>query len=305
MKKVICLVITITLFGYHSIWAQQLSLFSQYVQNDFVLNPAIAGTKDYAPLRTVIRNQWSGIEGNPNTQTLSYHSAMKNPKIGIGGYIFNDQIGPISQTGISASYAYHLKLSNSSKLSFGLSGLLYMYQLNTSKLKFDQQNSSDNVLTTGNFKAYYPNFSFGTYYSGENYFVGISVPELIQTKVSNSQDYTIIKQVRHYYLSGGYKFVLNENYSLTPSVLVKYVHAAPVGFDINASFEAYQKFYFGVSYRKDDAIVPFFGLKLNEKYIISYSYDITMSGLNRHTKGSHEIMLGYNIHKKAASARIE
>ncbi|HET6245612.1 MAG: type IX secretion system membrane protein PorP/SprF [Bacteroidetes bacterium] len=305
MKKTIGFIVSISLMGCFTLSAQQLPLISQYVQNDFVLNPAIAGNKDYAPIRTSIRNQWAGLEGNPNSQTLSFHSAMKNPKVGIGAFLFNDKIGPISQTGISASYAYHLKLSNESKLSFGLSGLLSIHQLNTNQLKFDQQNNTDNVLTTGDFKAYYPNFSFGTYYTGKNYYVGLSIPELIQTKISNSKDYFIIQQARHYYLTGGYKFKLNENYTVLPSFLIRYVSAAPIGIDINASFEAFEKFNFGISYRKADAIVPFFGFRIKETYILCYSYDITMSGLNKHTRGSHEITLGYNLHRKKSNASIQ
>ncbi|MDQ3189963.1 MAG: type IX secretion system membrane protein PorP/SprF [Bacteroidota bacterium] len=304
MKNSIYLVVVIVLLSFCAT-AQQSPLYSQYMMNDFVINPAIAGTKDYAPVRTVIRSQWTGIEGNPNTQTLSYHSALKNPKVGLGGFVFNDKIGPVSQTGISAAYAYHMKVTENSRLSLGLAGLLYMYQLNTSMLNFDHQGNTDNVLTTGNFGAYYPNFSFGAYYSGENYYVGFSIPELMQTKISNSQDYFIIKQLRHYYLNAGYKFELNENYSIMPSVMLRYVQAAPVGIDINASFEAYEKLNFGISYRKGDAVVPFFGIRIKEMYLLTYSYDITTSGLSGHTKGSHEIMLGYNINRKTTSSSFQ
>lgn len=296
-KKIACFSI-IVLIKISTLSAQQLPLFSQYSENDFVLNPAIAGMKDYSPFRAIIRDQWVGMEGNPNTQTVSMHGAIMNQKMGVGGFIFNDQIGPISNSGISASYAYHLKFTNESKLSFGLGGLLYMYQLKTNQLSFDQHNASDNVLTAGNFKAYYPNFSFGIYYTLKKFYLGISAPELIQTKISNSQNYFIIKQARHYYLSCGYKFNINDNYTIQPSVLVKYTQAAPVEVDVTATFEAFKKFNLGVSYRSNDAIVASLGFKIKEKYIFGYAYDITMSSLNNYSKGSHEIMIGYNFNSK-------
>jgi type IX secretion system PorP/SprF family membrane protein len=299
-KKTTCLS-AMALLGYGTLSAQQLPLYSQYTENDFVLNPAIAGMKDYAPFRAILRDQWVGMEGNPNTQTVSMHGAVMAGKMGVGGFVFNDQIGPISKSGISASYAYHLKFGNGSKLSFGLGALLYLYQLKTNQLHFDQQNSTDNVVNTGTFKAYYPNFSFGMYYSTQKFYVGISAPELIQTKMSNSQDYSIIKVARHYYLSGGYKFNINENYTIQPSVLVKYTEAAPVEADITATFEAYKKFNIGVSYRSSAAIVVSMGYKIKEKFVIGYAYDIITTALNTYSKGSHEIMIGYNFNNKKPS----
>lgn len=299
MKKIIYIAATTLLFS-KALTAQQLPLFSQYVENNFVLNPAVSGTKDYSPLRAVVRNQWSGIEGSPNTQTLSFHHGFADKKMGFGVHLFNDQIGPVSQTGLSAAYSYHIKITDGSSLSFGIAGLFYNYKLNTNKLKFDDQSNTDNVLVTGNFQAFYPNFSAGVYYYTKKFFTGISVPELMQTRMSNAQDYYIIKQVRHYYFNAGYTFDLNDNYTLQPSVLVKYVQAAPVQVDINAVFEAYKKVSIGVSYRSGDAIVAMLGFKLKDKFVIGYSYDITMSHLNNYSKGSHEIMLGYNFFTQSA-----
>ena len=282
------------LIGANTIFAQQAPLFSQYMQNDYVLNPAIAGTKNVTPIRSILRSQWEGIEGAPHTETLSMHGRV-GKRVGVGGYIFNDRIGPISQTGLSASYAYRLRFSNNTQLSLGLGGLIYLYKLRSSDLHFDSQGSTDNVIADNNFQSYYPNFSFGAYYYGPRFYVGVSVPELLQTKISATKDFFIMQKVRHYYMTGGYKFKLGDNYKLEPSTLVKYVHAAPVEFDISAKFTAYDKFYIGTSYRTNDAVVAFVGFKFQEKYHLGYSYDITVSGLSRYTMGSHEIMLGFDL----------
>lgn len=282
-------------------YAQQFPLYTQYMQNDFLLNPAIAGTKNYAPFTSIIRSQWMGISDNPKTQSLSFHSSLKNQKMGVGGYLFNDKIGPILKTGISGSYAYRLKFSNETHLSFGLSALIYYYKIRTDKMQFDDQTNTDNVLSTGVFRAFYPNFSFGTYYYGEKYYVGISIPELMQTKVSSTPDFSVIKLKRHYHLAGGYKIAINDDYMIEPSMLIKYVSGAPVELDINARFEAYKKFNLGVSYRTNDAVAILLGYTFGEKFHFGYSYDITTSGLKGYTKGTHEIMLRYDLFKKGES----
>jgi type IX secretion system PorP/SprF family membrane protein len=284
------------LFGAGALLAQQAPLFSQYMHNEYVLNPAVAGSKTYTPIRSVIRSQWTGIEGQPNTQTLSIHGRLKR-HTGIGGYIFNDNIGPISQTGVSASYAYHMQLGETSQLSLGLGAMAYLYKLKTNELHFDSQGSTDNVLNEGNFKAFYPNFSFGAFYYSEKFYAGISVPELMQTKITSSEEFFIMKQVRHYYLMSGYTFHMGEKYKLEPSTLVKYVHGAPVELDLSAKFTAYDKFSLGASYRSNDAVVAFLGFTFQERWHLGYSYDITMTELSKYTRGSHELMLGYDIVK--------
>lgn len=286
-----CLIVVSSLF------AQQAPLFSQYMQNDFVLNPAIAGTKDLTPIRSVLRSQWEGLEGSPHTETISMHGKL-GKRVGLGGYIFNDRIGPISQTGISGSYAYRLQFGNNTQLSLGLGAMVYLYKLRSSDLKFDSQGTTDNVIANTNFRSYYPNFSFGAYYYGKKFYLGASVPELLQTKVSSTSDFFIMQKVRHYYLTGGYRFNVGDNYRIEPSTLVKYVPAAPVQIDLSAKFTAYDKFYIGTSYRSNDAMVAFIGVTFQEKYHFGYSYDITVSGLSRYTMGSHEIMLGLDLGKK-------
>lgn len=284
------------------IMAQQQPLYSQYMNNDLVLNPAIAGTKEYAPIRAIIRNQWTGFEGAPKTQTLSFHNSIKDKNMGYGIYIFNDRIGPISQAGVSAAYSYRLDFGDVGKLSFGLSGQVYRYRLYTQDLKFNNQGNTDQALMTGDFRAFYPNFSFGTYYYADKYFAGISIPELVENRISATTETLIMKKKRHYFLTAGYKFVIDEAYTLIPSVLVKYVRGAPVEVDINARLWLYEKFNVGVSYRTKDAVVLLMGFKFKNQYHLGYSYDITLTNLKRYGSGSHEIMLGYDFIKAKTSA---
>lgn len=283
--------------------AQQLPLYSQYMHNSFVLNPAIAGTSENAPFRAIIRNQWTGMEGAPKTQTLSYHNSIKDKNMGFGLYVFNDRIGPISQAGISGAYSYRLDFGDAGKLSFGLGAQVYRYRIYTEDLKFNNQANTDQAIASGgDFRAFYPNFSFGAHYYADKYFVGISIPELVENRISNSTESFILKKKRHYYLTGGYKFKIDDTYILEPSLLVKYVAGAPVELDINARLWAFDKFNLGVSYRTNDAVVLILGFKFKNQYHIGYSYDITTSSLKNHSSGSHEIMLGYDFIKTKGSA---
>jgi type IX secretion system PorP/SprF family membrane protein len=280
--------------------AQQLPMFSQYLNNGFVVNPAMAGTEKFAPLRFVVRDQWTGIEGGPMTQTLSYHNSFMKDKMGIGAYLFNDKFGTVSRTGLSATYAYIVNFSEESKLSFGVSGLFYLYRLNTSNLQFESSNNTDPVLYTGDFKAFSPNASFGMLYSGKNYSLGLAIPELIPVKISPSKDFYVVQQQPHYYFTAGYKLKLSDNTTLEPGILLKHVKGAPTQLDFNASLRIKNMVNIGATYRTDDAVAIMASYLIKEKYLIGYSYDMTISGLKTFAKGTHEIVLGINLSKKKA-----
>jgi len=278
-------------------FGQQLPQFSQYMFNYFVLNPAVAGTKNYAQFRADSRDQWVGMEGHPRTQTLSFNMPMMGGRLGGGGFFFNDRIGPVSRTGLSLAYAYHMTINKKSALSFGLSGSYYSMVLRTEELKFEDglNAAADNALTANNLKGFYPNFGSGLYYFHERYYAGFSVPELVKIKVK-SNDFFAITQDRHYYLLGGYLLKLREGYTVEPSFLIKYVKGAPLSVDLNAIFQFYGKFNAGMSYRYRDALVFLIGYNF-ERVHVAYSYDLTTTRLRNYNMGTHEVSIGLDIGK--------
>ena len=284
--------------------AQQQPLYSQYWQNGFVINPAVAGTLGYTEIKTVLRDQWTGLaseNGNsqsPKTNTLSFNSGIGEKNIGLGAYVFTDKIGPVSRSGLSAAYAYHMKAGEKSILSFGLSGMFYLYKLNTAALNFDAGTNTDNVLLTGNFKGFYPNIGAGIYLKGSNYFMGLSAPELVPIKISSSQDFFIVQEKQHIFLNAGVTMKMSDNVDLTPSFLLKYVKGAPAQIDLNAIVTLKKIFSLGASYRSGAAFVVMFSYKYKDVFQFGYGYDITTSGLAPYTKGTHEFMIAYNIHCK-------
>lgn len=295
MKKIIFIALT---FIAETLSAQQLSLYSQYLNNMLVLNPAIAGTMSYTDVRTLIRNQWTGLDGQPKTTTVSINTGWDNKHVGLGAYVFTDKLGPVAKTGINGTYAYHFKTGPESMFSFGISGMIFLYKLATTDLKFDAAGNTDNVLLTGNFKAYNPNVGFGIYYKRKNGFAGLSVPELIPTKISSSQDFFVVQEKQHYFLMAGTRLKMSDNIDMNPSLLVKYVSGAPAQADVNLVIEYRKILSLGASYRSGAAVVLMAGFNYKEGFRFGYSYDITTSALAPFTKGSHEIMLGWIFMRK-------
>ncbi|HBS87323.1 MAG TPA: hypothetical protein DEA97_12250, partial [Bacteroidales bacterium] len=159
--------------------AQQLPLYSQYMMNGFLLNPAMAGSVDYIPLRITARQQWVGITDAPATYAISGHSKIGDA-MGVGGYIFTDMFGPIQRTGAQGSYAYHLKLGSETKLGLGLSLSAFQYSLDESQL--DLLEEGDNAVTYGTETVFVPDANFGAYLYGEKYFAGLAAQQLVQFK---------------------------------------------------------------------------------------------------------------------------
>jgi type IX secretion system PorP/SprF family membrane protein len=286
----------VSLFVLMTSWsnAQQLPLYSQYMLNGFLLNPAIAGSVDYFPVRLTARQQWVGIKDAPSTQAISAHYLLNNQKIGIGGYLFNDKFGPISETGIQACFAYHLPLEGiKSKLGMGLAFKAFQFKFDESKLVTIDDN--DPAVTRGTISKFVPDADFGVYLYNDKYFVGISATQLIQFKIDlgdNSVDKNQI--IRHYYFTGGYNFTLNENLELEPSVLVKGTMETPWQIDFNARAYYKKMYWFGLSYRSSKDLVAMLGIKI-KKFLIGYSFDYTFSNIKNYSSGSHEILIGFNI----------
>jgi type IX secretion system PorP/SprF family membrane protein len=296
MKRVV-LFFLIVLAG-SAVHSQQLSLRSQYMMDDFLLNPAIAGTKTYNPISTTFRRQWSGIEGAPVTQTISFHGyAGKN--LGLGGYLFNDVSGPTRRSGVNFSVSYQLKLSerNNQRLAFGLSALLFQNVFDATKLTTDVPD--DIAIMESHESVFAPDANFGIYYfNDDKYYVGLSAHHLIQSDVDifNTLDEITNTVDRTYFFNAGYKFVLGENFDLTPSVLLQYIEAQPYQFDGNLTLSFKDKVWLGGSYRYDDAIVGMIGFNLN-MLSIGYSYDYSISDIQNYNDGSHEIYLGVRLNR--------
>lgn len=297
MKNIFGFLTGLLLVG--SISAQQIPLTSQYMFNNYLLNPAEAGTLDYISASLSARAQWTGLEGAPNTQFFSLQSKL-GKKMGVGGYIYKDATGPISEQGIQLSYAYHLQVTDDAKLSFSVAAMLFSHDIN--RAVFRPEEGDDNAINSLKVSAVSPDINFGILYYTEKYRVGISAPQLLQNNIYASiTDTNNNNLARHYYLYGEYKFDVNDKIAVVPSTLVKYVSGAPFQFDLSARGIYDEKYWFGLSYRHSNALVVLAGLNY-KNLSFGYAYDYTLTDINSHSSGGHEIYLALRMYKKAPVA---
>lgn len=298
MKNILKLIVFV--FIAKAGFSQQIPLTSQYMFNDYLLNPAVGGSKDYLAASLSVRSQWTGLEGAPKTQFFSMHSKL-GKKMGVGGFVFNDETGPVSERGIQLSYAYHLSLSDKSKLSFSVAGMMFFHDINRAYLRAEEAN--DNTLNTMLVKAVSPDINFGMLYYTEKLKIGLSSPQLLQNSIygEKTSGNNANKLSRHYYLFGEYQFNVSDKVDVVPSTLFKYVQGSPMNFDFNVRGVLNKKYWLGVSYRYNNAIAGLIGLNY-KKLSFGYAYDYSMTDLKDYSTGGHEIFLSLRLFEKEKEA---
>ncbi len=271
---------------------QQIQVSSLYNMNKYEINPAVAGTEKGIPLALSYRKAWMGIEGSPTEQRLSGHMKIL-PGMGLGVRLFNGTQGPLRKTGMEATYAYHIPIDrNDSKISFGLSGIFYQYYLDKQSLEVEDP---DDLALLGEEQKFLPDAAFGVYYSHHDYYVGASVYQLFQGRVRfDASDIADNRQIRHYFFTGGYNVYINNNFTLEPSLLFKFIESGLWQTDINMSVRYMQSVFFGLSYRSGNAMVIQLGYQ-GSKINIGYAYDLSLSDINTISTGSHEILFIYRF----------
>lgn len=286
------LIISVLIFLTTGLSAQQIPMLSQYTLNHYSINPAATGVdEEVLPLAFTYRKQWTGINGSPSTQYLSADMNVAKA-MGVGLKFYNYQAGPLRKTGAELTYSYHINLNTENKLAFGLSGLFYQFYLNKSDMNIEDP---EDPVFDGVDQMFVADASFGTYLYSDQYYVGISVPQLFNRNVDLKTDKVLQeKQVRHYYLFGGYNFFLNRYFTLEPSLMFKFVEAGLWQMDINARAEYKNMFSLGVSFRTYESIGTMIGFRYEEFYL-GYSYDFAIGGINVATFGSHEVLLIYSF----------
>lgn len=292
MKKLIYTLFTLGL-SYLS-FGQQLTFNSQYMLNPYLINPAAAGTNEKLNIASSFRQQWAGFNDAPRTQMLSFNM-LTGKTMGVGAILYNDVTGPLRNVGLSGSYAYHLSINDDSKISFGLSLSLTQHVLDANSFVLNDE--VDATLNSGNMKSLNPDASFGIQYFGKKFHLGIAAPQLIENKYKFGNDFEEInRHVRHYYLTGAYRFEINQDLEIEPSTLLKYAPAAPFQFDINARLIYSQSMWIGFSYRDKASLVAMVGMERSQ-FKIGYSYDYVLSNIRNYSGGTHELYLSFVIEK--------
>jgi type IX secretion system PorP/SprF family membrane protein len=302
--------------------AQQIPQFSQYMKNPYLINPGAAGQQNYIDVTAGGRMQWLGFSDAPKTMYVYVtapigakvskynpsvkinYGAVRNPraiynaqqKHALGGSLIIDQYGAFQYIKATATYAFHLPVTDKMYLSFGAN----VGFSNRSFLKSRAQtlNTMTGVGTDVTYDTYANqgdlnmlDIGVGLYLYSNNLYVGITGDQLTKDFVRFGNGSNIDPRM-HFNLVAGYKFELSKTITLTPSVLAKYINPSPLSIEGSLMFEWQERVWYGASYRYQDAVIAFVGMNITNRLRFGYSFDFSTSRFNNHSFGGHELSIG-------------
>lgn len=284
--------------------AQQDSQYTQYMYNTVSFNPAYAGNRGVLSVLGLYRSQWVGIDGAPRTQVLSLNTPLKrNTKIGVAFSAINDNAGALNETNINTSFSYTIEFGRESKFSFGINagGTL----LNADILALRRIHPEDPLVQQNIENTFSPNVGLGLYQHSDQFYLGLSVPNLLKTKhynrsaLQDSDVEILAKESINYYLMAGYVFDVASLLKFKPATLIKYVSGSPLQVDLSANFLYNDKLTLGAAYRWSKAISVLAGFQVSEGIMIGFAYDkdITPLGKTEVSGGSYEVVLRFELKK--------
>lgn len=303
--------------------AQQVPIYSQYMMNKYLINPAYAGSQGYTSYNLTSRQDMLGFDNAnaPMTQAISAETRIlqssfltkarliknrnrkKRPsgRVGLGGYLFNDRNGMINRTGLQGTYAYHIPIGEG-QLSFGASGTIYQFRINKDELNLADQ--YDKLIDGRDNTMFIPDASAGVFYQYQNFKVGISTKNLFQSvlKFGSDESFSNYRLRRHHYLMSSYRYDIGEGYQIEPSLLLRTTER--MNFKADISVKGYYKnnYWLGLTYRTNSAIISMVGVKVGKIYF-GYAYDYSLKEIQNITYGSHEIMIGIRFGDSARRYR--
>ena len=316
------------------VFSQAKPSYTQYILNNYILNPAVAGIENYTDIKLSYRNQWTGINGAPVTSYVSIHGPIgksdlrtsatsmpvkginprgkdywkdytaPEPHHGVGMVVLNDRAGYIDRWSIYASYAYHLPVSNKTTLSGGFNLGVSSVNLDRSKIDFANLDPNDPAVgyTSGELKKLKPEIGAGLWLYSDKYFAGMSVLNIIPGKASFvKNDKYGSSYSPNYFLTAGYRFLLNDDWNFIPSFMFQYWQPQLSGLHVNAKLLYTDLLWVGASYRYSDLVGGYSAMiGLNVANInVGYSYEVaTTSRLRTYTGNTHEIMIGFFLGNK-------
>lgn len=306
--------------------AQNRPHYTQYILNNYVLNPALSGIENYTDVKISGRDQWVGLQGAPRTMYLTVHAPLgkkdyktsvtsyqvpgQNPRgtaywesytaseahHGVGLSIVSDKSGAYNRFNANISYAYHLGLSAQTNLAAGVAVGIGRIGRNPLKDIYGNNDPSDPAQgMSGDLYKIKPDLNFGLWLYSGNYFAGLSGQQIIPQTIVFTNDTLGLKLVPHLFATTGYRFLVTEDVNAIPSVMVKYVSGSPTTpqFDFNVKIQYQDLFWAGASYRLQNGYSGMIGLNVGNTFNVGYAYDFTTSALNTVSRGTHELVIGF------------
>lgn len=276
---------------------QQDPMYTQYNFNTQTFNPAYAGTWKSMGFLVLGRHQWVGMDGAPTTYTFSMQTNTKNDKVGLGLNFVSDKIGMEKRLSLFGDYSYGLQVNEKSLLRLGLKFGVSNYQ-NILSEYIQYPGEPDPTLFGDTDSRYLPNFGVGAFLLSDNYYIGFSIPKILENELEDNYNNLTQAEFRHYFLIAGYVFSLSEYVKFKPTFLTKVTTGALFDFDLTANFLLGEKVWLGAMYRPGDSFGFIAQWIFEEKLRIGYSVDFTTSKLKSFQNGTHEVMISYEIGTK-------
>jgi type IX secretion system PorP/SprF family membrane protein len=274
-------------------YGQQDPQYTQYMYNMNIINPAYAGSRENLSFGLLYRNQWTAIDGGPETGTFFGHSPIGN-NLGLGLSVIADQIGPVKETNTYVDVSYTLKLGGAHRLAFGVKAGATFHDINLTSSNVSVIDQNDPFFGIG-INETTPNFGAGFFYYTDNYYLSLSVPNFLSSVHLDANGNKIGSETQHYFLTGGYVFNLSPNTELKPSFMLKSAFDAPSSFDINLNARFFKKFEIGASYRLDDSFSGLVNFAVTPSIRLGYAYDAISSDIKAYAPASHEVMLLFDL----------
>jgi type IX secretion system PorP/SprF family membrane protein len=275
-------------------YAQQDAQFTQYMYNTINVNPAYAGSRGVMSIFALHRTQWVGLDGAPTTNTISLNTPLNNNRLGLGISIITDKIGPTNENIFSTDLSYTIPTSENVKLSFGIKATANIFNLDISKLTPEQGGDPKLQGFTNKFT---PNVGAGIYLHSDKAYIGLSIPNFIESNRYDDNEVALFKEKINYYLIAGYVIDLTSNLKFKPAILTKMVQGAPFQIDVSGNFMFNDKLTLGLAYRWSAAASAMVGFQISDSMYLGYGYDLETTKLNNYNSGSHEFFIRYEIFK--------
>ena len=318
--------------------SQAKPFYTQYILNNYILNPGITGIENYTDVKLSYRNQWAGINGAPVTSYFSIHGPLgkkdlrtsatsfqvpgENPAgkmawdeyavspahHGIGLTAINDKAGYINRWSIAANYAYHLPLTVRTSLAAGISAGVSSVTIDRTKIEFGSSSTTGNDdlaigYNNGDLKKLKPEIGAGLWLYSARYFLGVSVLNIIpgKAKFVKNGDYGS-SFTPNYFVTAGYRFAMTDAISVLPSAMLQYWQPQLTSIHANVKMQYEDLVWVGASYRFSDLVGGYsgmVGLNISNTFNISYAYEhATTSRLQTYTRGTHELVIGFLLGNK-------
>jgi type IX secretion system PorP/SprF family membrane protein len=326
MKKLysICLLLITT-----AAYTQQKPHYTQYILNNYILNPALSGIENYFDVKLSARDQWVGLDGAPQTTYVTIQGPIgkedtktsatsfaipggnprgeaywqsytaSKPHHGIGLTVVNDRTGNFNNLTATVTYAYHLGLSPTTNLSAGFGAGVNHLHRDLSKTDFGNGVMVDPAQNSNNTTQLKPELNAGLWLYSGNYFIGLSAQQIIPQSRSFGDNTAPVqgKTIPHIFATAGYRFLVSDDVNALPSIMIKYVSGTPTKpqLDLNIKLQYHDLLWAGGSYRLQDGYAAMVGVNVGNTFNVGYSYDFTKTALNTTSKGTHEIIIGFLI----------